>query len=72
MIDRDMLDAEFTVYLKDGVLMIPIQSEVENIALTTVGNHHGIYFDEIPLNDNLYLKFDREINTWIIYKREDK
>lgn len=46
----------------DGKLYLPVQSDVENIALETMDDARRIYFDPIPLIDNLYLKYDRESN----------
>lgn len=59
--------------VKEGRLFLPFQNEVENVALETVGSHHGIYRNAIPLTDNLYLKYDRESRCgWEILAKEEK
>lgn len=66
---KKLLGANFiTVNLevKDGKLYLPIQSDVENVALKVVddsdqdyiGDYSQIYFDTIPLTDRLYLEYD--------------
>lgn len=57
----------------DGKLYLPIQSDVENIALETLDDDRRIYFDPIPLIDNLYLKYDRKSNCgWeVLVKKEE-
>lgn len=51
---------KITAEFHEGKLYLLYQNEVENIALETIGDHHGIYFDSIPIGNGLYLKFNRE------------
>jgi len=60
-------DVKYTVYRKDGIETVPCQNEVENIAVSTMGTHESIYFDRVPLNEKLYLKYDHKINTWVLH-----
>lgn len=58
--------------LKNGKLYLPVQSDVENIALETLDDARKIYFDPIPLTDKLYLKYDRESGYgWEVLAKEE-
>lgn len=61
------------LFLKDGKLYLPYQGDAENIALETMDDDRRIYFDPIPLVDNLYLKYDRKSNYgWeVLVKKEE-
>ena len=67
-----MIQAEITLRLINGKLQAPYQNEVENLALETVGTTESIYFEEVPINDSFCLKFDHNINAWILRKRKEK
>lgn len=54
------------VGVKDGKFYMPVQSEVEYIAIETLGSRGNIYFDSIPLTDSLYLKWDGKLRGWEI------
>ena len=60
-------NAKYTVHRRDGIETVPCQNEVENIAILTMGTHESIYFDRVPVNKKLYLKYDHKINTWILH-----
>lgn len=64
-----MIQVEITLKLVNGKLQAPYQNEVENLALETIGTTEDIYFEEIPINDNFYLKFDHNINAWMLRGR---
>jgi len=67
-----MIQVEVTLRLVNGKLQAPYQNEIENIALETVGTTEDIYFKEIPINDNFYLKFDNGVNAWMLRKRKKR
>lgn len=50
--------------VRDGKLYLPVQSEVEYIAIATLGSEKDIYFDPIPLTDFLSLKWNEELRGW--------
>jgi hypothetical protein len=56
------IDAEYDTKTKE--LIIPVQSDVENIAIETTGLHHNIYFDFIPLCKNIFLKWTEKLKGW--------
>lgn len=62
-----MINIELTMRLKDGKLVVPYQNEVENLALEVIGTAEDIYFDKVPINDDLYLKFDPNIDDWVLH-----
>jgi len=67
-----MIQVEVTLRLVNGKLQAPYQNEIENIALETMGTTEDIYFEEIPIDDNFCLKFDNDVNAWMLRKREKK
>ena len=60
----------FTVKIENGEILFPVQSEVELLALVTLGSSREVYFDEIPINDTLHIKFNKEKNTWILQENQ--
>jgi hypothetical protein len=65
-----MNDLKITIYLlEDGRLVTPYQNEIENLALETMNTHERIYFDKIIVNEELFFKFNREINAWVLHRR---
>ncbi len=60
-------NVQLTMFLKDGLLLVPVQNEVENLALETVGTHRSIYFDKTPINEELYLLYDKVYKTWVLF-----
>lgn len=56
---------------KDGRLYLPVQSEVEDIALETLDDDNQIYFEPIPLmvggeKYGPYLMYDKYLGGWEI------
>lgn len=58
------VDITLRLDINDNKLYAPYQSEAENIALATLGDHRTIYLKPIPLTNALYLKWDKESMVW--------
>lgn len=63
-----------TLEIKDGRLYLPYQDEVEALALETMGTHHKIYFEPIPirLGDKckLYIMYAKDLGGWEVRRNE--
>lgn len=46
--------------LHNGKIYLPLEDEVQDIALEMVGSYDRMYFDPIPLSNGLCLKYDKE------------
>lgn len=57
---------KLTFKIIDDKLIAPFQHEIENLALKTLGTHHDIYFDYIPLTTEYGLMWSNEKNGWIL------
>lgn len=57
-----MIKVEIGVH--EGKLYLPVQSDVEHIAIATLGSHKNIFFDPIPLTDFLCLIWNKELKGW--------
>lgn len=62
-----MIYTELTMRFKDGKLIAPLQNEIENFALETIGTAEGIYFDRLAIDDKRYFKFDPDIKAWVLH-----
>lgn len=66
--ELDKKQAEMIVanlLFKNGKLYLPVQSDVETIALETLDNNRRIYlFDPIPLTNDLYLEYVDPDHGW--------
>lgn len=64
---------EITLEAKDGRLYLPVQGEVEDIALETLDDHYQIYFEPVPLvvgnkEHGPYLMYDKDRGGWEILR----
>ena len=57
---------KITFELSKGKLVCPYQDEAENVALKTLGNHHNIYFDPIPINDKFDMIWTDKLGGWLL------
>lgn len=58
---------QLTGKIVDGVLIFPLQNEIENLAIEKLGTCDDIYFGNTPINDTLYLLFENKYNGWILH-----
>ena len=58
--------------IKDGKLFLPVQSDVEHLAIHILGSHKNIFFDPIPLTDFLYLKWNEDLRGWEVCQHAEK
>lgn len=60
---------KISLAVRNGKLCLPVQHEVEDIAIMVLGDHQLIFFERIPLTDSVYLLYNAEISGWEICLR---
>lgn len=61
-----MIDITLTTTLDNGKLLFYEESEIENLALETIGDADHLYTEEIPLNHNMIIKWDENLICWVL------
>ena len=62
-----MVDITLEARVVNDKIYFTNQSEVEELALKILGSSKEIYFEEIPINDNIVLKFDDNLFLgWVL------
>ena len=70
-----MMNINITFEIKNGFLVAPIQSEIEQVALELEEGdialenselHRNIYFNVIPLTNVYNLIWDKELDGWVL------
>jgi hypothetical protein len=64
---KSPVEAQITFLIYRAMVVATIQSEVEQLALNTLGTHHGIFFDPIPLSNSHYLQWDKVAGGWLLH-----
>ena len=65
-----MKDIPLTAIVTDGKITFNEESEIKNLALET-GKLLGLYLylEEIPITDNMYIKWDEYLVCWVLNTR---
>lgn len=61
--------ASIEILIVNGEVVIPVQDDVENIALWTDQDNYTIYHKPIAISPTVELVFDRSKNRWVFRSR---
>jgi len=57
---------KLTYEIKDGVIVFPIQNEIENLFIELGSDNRAIYFSELELGNNIILKYSNKNKSWCL------
>lgn len=65
-----MKDIPLTAVIVDGKITFNEENEIKELVLETTGLLGlYLYLEEIPINDNMYIKWDEHLVCWVLNTR---